>query len=47
MTKEEKYKLARWAVNHAQENGAQDAKVTIYDSQNSSVSVREEKIENL
>ena len=47
MTKEEKYTLAKWAVNHAIENGAQQAKASIYDSQNSSVEVREEKIDKL
>ncbi len=47
MTKEEKYSLAKWAINHALENGAQDAKVSIYDSQNSSVEVRDEKIDKL
>lgn len=47
MTKEEKYKLARWAVNHALESGAQQVKVAINASQSNSISVREEKIENL
>ncbi len=47
MTKEEKYKLAKWAVKHALEKGAQDARVSIYESQNSSVEVREEKIDKL
>ena len=47
MTKEEKYTLAKWAVKQALENGAQDAKVSIYDSQSSSVEVREEKIDKL
>ena len=47
MTKEEKYKLARWAIDHALESGAQQAKAVISDSQNNSISVREEKIENL
>ncbi|MEN8251230.1 MAG: TldD/PmbA family protein [Bacteroidota bacterium] len=47
MTKEEKYKLARWAVQYALDNGAQQAKVSIYESQNSSVDVREEKIDKL
>ncbi len=47
MTKEDKYKLARWAVDHALESGAQQAKSIITDSQNNSISVREEKIENL
>jgi len=47
MTKEDKYKLAKWAVNHAVENGAQQAKVSIYESQNSSIEVRDEKIDRL
>ncbi len=47
MTKEDKYTLARWAVDHALESGAQQAKAIIADSQNNSISVREEKIENL
>ena len=47
MTKDEKYILAKWAVDHAVENGAQQAKVSIYDSQSSSVEVREEKIDKL
>jgi len=47
MTKEDKYTLARWAVDHALESGAQQVKAIITDSQNNSISVREEKIENL
>lgn len=47
MTKEEKYKLAKWAVNHALENGAQQASVSISDNKSSSVEVREEKIDKL
>ncbi|MEA1887308.1 MAG: TldD/PmbA family protein [Bacteroidota bacterium] len=47
MTKEDKYKLARWAVDHALESGAQQAKSVISNSQNNSISIREEKIENL
>jgi len=47
MTKEDKYTLARWAVDHALESGAQQSKAVIADSQNNSISVREEKIENL
>jgi len=47
MTKEEKYSLAKWAMNHALENGAQQASVSIANSQNSSVEVREEKIDKL
>lgn len=47
MTKEEKYNLAKWAINHALENGAQQASVSIANSNNSSVEVREEKIDKL
>lgn len=47
MTKEEKYILAKWAMNHALENGAQQASVSISDSRSSSVEVREEKIDKL
>lgn len=47
MTKEEKYILAKWAVNYARENGAQEVKASIYDSQKSSVEIREQKIEKL
>ncbi|MCF6357314.1 MAG: TldD/PmbA family protein [Draconibacterium sp.] len=47
MTKEEKYSLAKWAMNHALENGAQQASVSISNSQSSSVEVRDEKIDKL
>lgn len=47
MTKEEKYSLARWAMEHAVKNGAQEASVSISDSQSSSVDVREQKIDKL
>ncbi len=47
MTKEEKYTLAKWAMNHALENGAQQVSVSISNSQSSSVEVREEKIDKL
>lgn len=47
MTKEEKYSLAKWAMNHALENGAQQASVNISNSLSSSVEVREEKIDKL
>lgn len=47
MTKEEKYNLAKWAMNHALENGAQQASVTIANSVSSSVEVREQKIDKL
>ncbi|NOR75521.1 MAG: TldD/PmbA family protein [Draconibacterium sp.] len=47
MTKEEKYSLAKWAMNHALENGAKQASVSISNSQSSSVEVRDEKIDKL
>ncbi len=47
MTKEEKYTLAKWAMNHALKNGAQQVSVSISNSQSSSVEVREEKIDKL
>jgi len=47
MTKEEKYTLAKWAMNHALESGAQQVSVSIANSQSSSVEVREEKIDKL
>uniref|UniRef100_UPI003217A2FE TldD/PmbA family protein n=1 Tax=uncultured Draconibacterium sp. TaxID=1573823 RepID=UPI003217A2FE len=47
MTKEEKYTLAKWAMNHALENGAQQASVSIANSQSSSIEVREQKIDKL
>ncbi len=47
MTLKEKYELARWAVDHALKNGAQQSKVIISNSRSNSISVREEKIENL
>ena len=47
MTKEEKYTLAKWAMNHALENGAQEVSVNISNNQSSSVEVREEKIDKL
>lgn len=47
MTKEEKYSLAEWAVNYAQTNGAQGAKVNIYERQESKVEVRDKKIDKL
>lgn len=47
MTKEEKYSLAKWAMNYALENGAQQASVSISNSQSSSVEVRDEKIDKL
>jgi PmbA protein len=47
MTKQEKYNLAKWAMNHALENGAQQVSVSISNNRSSSVDVRNEKIDNL
>jgi len=47
MTKQEKYNLAKWAMNNALESGAQHASVSISNSRSSSVEVREEKIDKL
>lgn len=47
MTKEEKYTLAKWAMNHALENGANQVSVSIANSKSSSVDVREQKIDKL
>ncbi|SHF25409.1 PmbA protein [Mariniphaga anaerophila] len=47
MTKKEKYSLAKWAMNHALENGAQQVSVSISNSRSSSVEVREQKIDKL
>ena len=47
MTKEEKYTLAKWAIDHALKSGAQNAKVSIYESQKNDIEVRDKKIEKL
>lgn len=47
MTKEEKYNLAKWAMNHALEKGASEVSVSISNNQSSSVDVREQKIDKL
>ena len=47
MTKQEKYKLAKWAMQYALDNGAQQASVSISNSKSSSIDVREEKIDKL
>ncbi|MEZ5069372.1 MAG: TldD/PmbA family protein, partial [Bacteroidales bacterium] len=47
MTTEEKYNIAKWAMEHAVSNGAQEASVTIYTNNSSRVEVREEKIDKL
>lgn len=47
MTKEEKYNLARWAMNYALTKGADQVSVSIANSRSSSVEVREKKIDKL
>lgn len=47
MTKEEKYSIAKWAMEHALKNGAQQASVSIYDSNSSRIEVRDKKIDKL
>ncbi|MDX1359515.1 MAG: TldD/PmbA family protein, partial [Clostridia bacterium] len=47
MTKKEKYKLARWAMEFALNNGAQDARVYISNNNSSQIEVRESKIDKL
>ena len=47
MTKEEKYTLAKWAMNHALENGAQQVSVSITNSKSSNIEIRNEKIDTL
>lgn len=47
MTKEEKYTIARWAMEHALKNGARQARVTIYNNNSSEIEVRDEKIDKL
>ncbi|MCK5135272.1 MAG: TldD/PmbA family protein [Bacteroidales bacterium] len=47
MTKDEKYNIARWAMQHALDNGAQQASVSISNNNSSRVEVRDEKIDKL
>ena len=47
MTKEEKYNIAKWAMEHALKSGAQQASVSINENNSSQVEVREEKIDKL
>ncbi len=47
MTKEEKYNIAKWAMEHAIQNGAQQARVSIYNNNSSQIEVRDEKIDKL
>jgi len=47
MTKEEKYNIAKWAMEHALKNGAQHARVSISNNNSSQIEVRDEKIDKL
>jgi PmbA protein len=47
MTKQEKYNLAKWAMNHALKNGAQQASVIISNNRSSSVDIRNQQIDKL
>ena len=47
MTKDEKYSIAKWAMDHALKNGAQQASVSISNNNSSRIEVREEKIDKL
>lgn len=47
MTQEEKYTLAKWAMQHALDNGADDVGIIISESKSSNVDVREQKIDTL
>jgi PmbA protein len=47
MTKEEKYSIAKWAMEHAVQNGAQQVRVSINNNNSSQIEVREEKIDKL
>ena len=47
MTKEEKYSIAKWAMEHAVKNGAQQARVSIYNNNSSEIEIRDEKIDKL
>lgn len=47
MTKDEKYSLARWAMQHALKSGAKEASVSLSESVGSDVEIREQKIDTL
>lgn len=47
MTQEEKYNLAKWAMQHALDSGADAASIVISESKSSTVDVREQKIDTL
>lgn len=47
MTQEEKYSLAKWAMQHALDSGADQVSIIISQSKSSNVDVREQKIDTL
>ncbi len=47
MTREEKYNIAKWAMEHALKSGADAARVSISNNNSSTVEVREQKIDRL
>ncbi|WP_321287852.1 TldD/PmbA family protein [uncultured Sunxiuqinia sp.] len=47
MTREEKYSLAKWAMQHALDGGADQVSIIISQSKSSNVDVREQKIDTL
>jgi len=47
MTREEKYSIAKWAMEHALQHGAQQASVSINENNSSRIEVRDEKIDKL
>ncbi|MGE4586625.1 MAG: TldD/PmbA family protein [Mangrovibacterium sp.] len=47
MTKTETYDIARWAMNHALQQGADAASISVAESKSSNVNVREQKIDTL
>lgn len=47
MTKQEKYTLAKWAMQYALDNGAQDASVVIANSSGSSIEYRDQMVDKL
>ncbi len=47
MTKEEQYSITKWVMEHAIQNGAQQARVILYNNNSSQIEVRDEKIDKL
>ena len=47
MISDQNKKLAQWALEYAQKNGCQSAKVNVYANSNSSIDLRDGKIDNL